>query len=111
MLERRTAATLGIAALAAAILSSRRRARPRRRPPTAARRSRKRVRSSTRRRSACSTSAPAGRADWVQTNFITDDTEKIAAEANKDLIAATMELAKAATRFDGWRCPRSCAGS
>jgi peptidyl-dipeptidase A len=42
----------------------------------------------------------AGRAQWVQSTYITDDTEKIAAEANKNLIAASMELAKAATRFD-----------
>ena len=41
----------------------------------------------------------------MQANFITDDTEKIAADANKDLIAATMELAKAATRFDGLELP------
>jgi peptidyl-dipeptidase A len=42
----------------------------------------------------------AGRAQWVQATYITEDTEKIAAAANKDLIAASMELAQGATRFD-----------
>ncbi|HEY6549558.1 MAG TPA: M2 family metallopeptidase, partial [Vicinamibacteria bacterium] len=41
------------------------------------------------------------RAAWVQATYITDDTERIAAEANKDLIAATVEYAVQATRFDG----------
>ena len=40
------------------------------------------------------------RASWVQNNFITDDTERIAAQAQKDVIAATTELAVSATRFD-----------
>jgi peptidyl-dipeptidase A len=50
-------------------------------------------------------STKAGRAAWVQANFITDDTERIASDLNKDLIAASMELAKAATRFDGVALP------
>ena len=50
-------------------------------------------------------STKAGRAQWVQSNFITQDTEAIAADLNKDLIAAAMELAKAATRFDGVALP------
>jgi peptidyl-dipeptidase A len=41
------------------------------------------------------------RASWVQSNFITEDTEKIAADLSKDVIAATVELAAQATRFDG----------
>ena len=32
----------------------------------------------------------AGRAAWVQANFITDDTERIAADLNKDLVSASM---------------------
>ena len=40
------------------------------------------------------------RASWVQSNFITKDTEKIAADLSKDVIAATVELAAQATRFD-----------
>lgn len=49
--------------------------------------------------------AKAQRAGWVQSTHITDDTEKMAADANKDLIAATMDLAKKATRFDGVTLP------
>jgi len=41
------------------------------------------------------------RAAWVQSNFITSDTEKIAADASKNVIAATVELAQQATAFDG----------
>jgi peptidyl-dipeptidase A len=40
------------------------------------------------------------RAGWVQANFITHDTELIAAEARRQLIAATMDLALEAARFD-----------
>jgi peptidyl-dipeptidase A len=47
----------------------------------------------------------AGRASWVQSNFITVDTEKIAAQAQEELIAATMDLAKASTRFDSLQLP------
>jgi peptidyl-dipeptidase A len=54
-------------------------------------------------------STKAGRAAWVQANFITHDTELIAADLNKDLIAAAMELAKAATRFDGMTLPPELA--
>jgi len=41
------------------------------------------------------------RASWVQSNFITEDTEKIAADALKDVIAATVELAAQAAYFEG----------
>ena len=41
------------------------------------------------------------RASWVQSNFITEDTEKIAADASKDVIAATVELAAQAAYFEG----------
>jgi peptidyl-dipeptidase A len=46
-----------------------------------------------------------GRADWVSQTYITDDTEKVSAEANQALIAAVMELAKEATRYDGLKLP------
>jgi peptidyl-dipeptidase A len=46
-----------------------------------------------------------GRADWVAQTYITDDTEKISAEATRNLIAAVMERAKRATRFDGLKVP------
>ncbi|HWQ35824.1 MAG TPA: M2 family metallopeptidase [Blastocatellia bacterium] len=41
------------------------------------------------------------RAGWVQSNFITEDTEALNADANKEFIAATTELAEAARRFEG----------
>jgi len=41
------------------------------------------------------------RASWVQQNFITDDSEKIAAAAATKVIAATVELAARAAAFDG----------
>lgn len=51
----------------------------------------------------------ASRASWVQSNFITDDTETMAAEANEALIGATTELAKQATRFDHLQMPPELA--
>ena len=42
----------------------------------------------------------AGRADWVKSTFITDDTEALAAEANENLIAGTTELAEQARRYE-----------
>jgi peptidyl-dipeptidase A len=45
----------------------------------------------------------AQRASWVQENFITEDTEQIAADAGQELNALTVELAKKAHRFDGLR--------
>jgi peptidyl-dipeptidase A len=41
------------------------------------------------------------RSAWVQSTHITFDTELLAARANEETIAATMELARRATRFDG----------
>src|SRR5262249_8061397 len=49
------------------------------------------------------------RASWVQNNFITDDTERIAAQAQKDVVAATTELAVSATRFDTLDLPYDVA--
>ncbi|MFQ5818072.1 MAG: M2 family metallopeptidase [Terriglobia bacterium] len=51
----------------------------------------------------------AERASWVQSNFITEDTEQMAAEARKEAIAVTMELAAAATRFDALALPYDLA--
>ncbi len=42
----------------------------------------------------------AGRADWVKSTFITDDTEAIAADANEALIAATTELGEQSRRYE-----------
>ena len=50
-------------------------------------------------------SIKSGRADWVRSTFITDDTEKIAAAANTDLIAATTDYAEQAKKFDGVDLP------
>ncbi len=47
----------------------------------------------------------AARADWVQSNFITDETTAIAASAQTVVIGATMELATEAARFDGVALP------
>jgi peptidyl-dipeptidase A len=49
------------------------------------------------------------RASWVQSTYITDDTERISAEAAKDLLAATMELAAEATRFKDAALPQDLA--
>src|SRR5260370_10714472 len=43
----------------------------------------------------------ASRAGWVQENFITDDTEQIAAEAGEAANTAATKYAKEAHRFDG----------
>ena len=48
----------------------------------------------------------AGRADWVKSTYITDDTEILAAQANEKAIAAAVAFAKQATRFDGLKLPR-----
>ena len=42
----------------------------------------------------------AGRAEWVKSTFITDDTEALAADANEILIGATTELAEQSRRFE-----------
>ena len=47
----------------------------------------------------------AGRAQWVQANFITVDTEILAAERNEALLTAGVELAKEASRFDKVKLP------
>ncbi len=45
------------------------------------------------------------RASWVQSTFITDDTERLAAKAYQDVIAVTLELAEESTRFDDLELP------
>jgi peptidyl-dipeptidase A len=47
----------------------------------------------------------ASRAGWVQNNFITVDTQTIAADAYSDFAAAVTELARSARRFDGLQLP------
>jgi len=48
-------------------------------------------------------------ADWVKSTYITDDTESLSALANQRAIAATVDYAKAATRFDGLKLPDDVA--
>ena len=49
------------------------------------------------------------RASWVQSTYITDDTEALSAEANKDYITAVTELAEASRRFDQLKMPDELA--
>jgi len=49
------------------------------------------------------------RAGWVQSNFITMDTEILTAQANEATIATTMRLAREANRFDGLELPEDVA--
>ena len=51
----------------------------------------------------------ASRASWVQSNFITDDTEIMSADANEVLMGVTTQLAKQATRFDHLQMPPALA--
>src|ERR1039458_8949112 len=54
-------------------------------------------------------SVEAGRADWVKLNFITEDTELLAAKADERAINAGVELAKQAVRFDNLALPEGLA--
>jgi peptidyl-dipeptidase A len=51
----------------------------------------------------------AQRAAWVQENFITVDTEQIAADANQEFTAKGVVLSKQAHRFDGLTLPPELA--
>ena len=51
----------------------------------------------------------AGRAQWVQSTYIIDDTEILAAAANERAIRAAVEFAKQARRFDGVEMPPELA--
>jgi peptidyl-dipeptidase A len=51
----------------------------------------------------------SSRADWVKLTYITDDTEILAAKADERAIAAQVELAKQATRFDQLKLPADVA--
>ena len=54
-------------------------------------------------------SVDESRAGWVQSTYITDDTELLHAQANEKLIAATAADAKQAARFDGVALPEEPA--
>jgi len=49
------------------------------------------------------------RADWVKSTYITGDTEMLAAKADEQQIAATMQLAKESTRFNNLKMPDALA--
>lgn len=51
----------------------------------------------------------AGRAQWVQSTYITQDTEALSALANERAISANVRLAKEAARFDGLQLPEDVA--
>ena len=57
----------------------------------------------------CRTAVKVNRATWVQENFITDDTEAMAADAHGPITAATTELVEQAKRFDGLKLPPDLA--
>ena len=48
-------------------------------------------------------------AQWVQSTYITDDTEAVAAQANERAIAEAVRLAKGAVRFDKLKLPPDMA--
>src|SRR5258706_6638485 len=50
-------------------------------------------------------SLEANQAGWVQSTYITDDTEAVAARANERVIAEGVRLAKGAVRFDKLTLP------
>src|SRR5438105_9478326 len=54
-------------------------------------------------------STDASRAGWVQSTYITDDTEILAAQASERLISATARWAKEAVRFDNVKLPTELA--
>ena len=54
-------------------------------------------------------SVDSNRADWVKDNFITDDTEVLAAQADEKVINATVDLVKQSKRFDGLKLPEDLA--
>jgi peptidyl-dipeptidase A len=49
------------------------------------------------------------RAQWVQLNFITDDTEALAADAQDQFTAMTTQLVEEAKKFDGLQMPAELA--
>src|SRR5690348_13385470 len=48
-------------------------------------------------------------ANWVHDNFITDDTEALAADVNDEITAVTTDLVEQAKRFDGLKLPPELA--
>src|SRR5437660_3838995 len=55
-------------------------------------------------------SVKVNQANWVHANFITDDTEALAAAVNNENTAVTAELVEQAKRYDGLKMPADLAG-
>jgi peptidyl-dipeptidase A len=60
-------------------------------------------------RSLLDLSTLAGRADWVKSNFITEDTELLADAEDTRVITATTDLVRRAKRFEGLEMPPELA--
>lgn len=54
-------------------------------------------------------SVKGNQAQWVQENFITEDTEALAADANDEISAVTTDLVEQSKRFDGLNMPPDLA--
>jgi peptidyl-dipeptidase A len=54
-------------------------------------------------------SVEGSQANWVHDNFITDDTEALAAKTNDEITAVTTELVEQSKRFDGLLLPSDLA--
>src|SRR5438093_2459762 len=54
-------------------------------------------------------SVKSNQANWVHDNFITDDTEALAAKTNDEVTAVTTELVEQSKRFDGLKMPTDLA--
>src|SRR5258706_1967021 len=54
-------------------------------------------------------SQEASQASWVQSTYITDDSEAVAAKANERSITENVRLAKGAVRFDHLKLPPDMA--
>src|SRR5215471_1223516 len=54
-------------------------------------------------------SVKENRADWVQSNFITDDTEAIAADAEQENTALNTQFALEAAKYNGLQLPPDVA--
>jgi peptidyl-dipeptidase A len=54
-------------------------------------------------------SVKGNQAQWVQENFITEDTEALAADANDEISAVTTDLVEQSKRFDGLNMPPELA--
>src|SRR3954451_18474152 len=52
----------------------------------------------------------AGRADWIRSTYIIDDSEILAAKLDERAIAATVGYAKESTKFDGLKLDPVPAG-